>query len=80
MSNDSFAAKLRNLSKDYYQNHISFNEYRIARKSLLDQVDEEFNGQKVEQQNTQDPVKPSMFMKTISFFANTDPFDKDKSE
>ena len=77
MSDDSFSTKLRKLSKDYYQNHISFVEYRTARTIILDQIDEEFNGRKVEQI---EPEDKSMFMKTIAFFANTDVKDKDNSE
>ena len=49
MSDDSYSTNLRKLSKDYYQNHISFVEYRTARTILLDQIDIEFNGRKVEQ-------------------------------
>ena len=78
MNDDSFSTRLRNLSKDYYQNHISYREYRTVRKSILDQIDEEFNGRKIEPQQMQDSVEPSMFMKTIAFFANTDLDEKDK--
>ncbi len=82
MSDDSFSSKLRTLSKDYYQNHISFDEYRAARKSILDQIDEEFNGRKVAIEDPTEPVEPNMFMKTVAFFANTDivDLDKDKSK
>ena len=75
MSDDSFSTKLRLLSKDYYQNHISFDNYRAARKSILDQIDEEFNGHKIE---LAEPEEKSMFMKTIAFFANTDLKEKNK--
>lgn len=73
MSDISYSDKLRNLSRQYYQNQISFDEYRLQRKSVLDRIDEEFNGVKTivpdiaSQQDTS-----SVFMKTISFFRNKD--------
>lgn len=54
MNDDSFSSKLRLLSRDYYQNHIGFTEYRDTRKKLLDLIDEEFNGYKVEQYEAED--------------------------
>ncbi len=82
MNDDSFSTRLRNLSKDYYQNHIGFNEYRATRKSILDQIDEEFNGHQVVKQKSEEQVESSMFMQTVAFFANTDLLvkDKDKSD
>lgn len=38
--------KLQQLSKDYYQHQISFSEYRLRRKEVLDKIDEQFNGKK----------------------------------
>jgi hypothetical protein len=78
MSDDSFSVKLRNLSKEYYQNHIGFEEYRAHRKIILDKIDEEFNGgQSNETQVDSLDDSPgtddsSIFMKTIAFFKNTD--------
>jgi len=73
MSDISFSAQLRNLSKDYYQNHIDFEEYRAQRKVILDKIDEEFNGRKSEQVNDEKTVEnSSIFMKTIAFFKNSD--------
>ncbi len=75
MSDDSFSTKLRLLSKDYYQKHISFIDYRLARKSILDQIDEEFNGYKIDVSEPE-AEEQSMFMKTVAFFANSDLQDK----
>ncbi|GMR16467.1 MAG: hypothetical protein BMS9Abin31_0803 [Gammaproteobacteria bacterium] len=37
-------ASLRSLSDDYYNNQISFVEYREQRSKLLQLIDEELNG------------------------------------
>ncbi len=80
MSDISYSAKLRDLSKDYYQNHIRLDEYRSSRKLIIDKIDEEFNGRKIEAaafdpaagdiDDTSDDS--SVFMKTIAFFKNSD--------
>jgi len=80
MSDISYSAKLRELSKDYYQNHIRLDEYRSQRKLIIDKIDEEFNGRKIELNqldtssiNTDQSVDDSsVFMKTIAFFKNSD--------
>ena len=73
MGDISYSAKLRDLSKDYYQNHIRFDEYRSQRKILIDKIDEEFNGRKIEDNaEVPDSESSSVFMKTIAFFKNTD--------
>jgi len=80
MSDISYSAKLRELSKDYYQNHIRLDEYRSQRKLIIDKIDEEFNGRKIEgnyqdisNTNTDQPADDSsVFMKTIAFFKNSD--------
>ena len=80
MSDISYSAKLRDLSKDYYQNHIRLDEYRSQRKLIIDKIDEEFNGRKTETYqldttatNTeQKDDDSSVFMKTIAFFKNSD--------
>ena len=80
MSDISYSTKLRDLSKDYYQNHIRLDEYRSKRKFIIDKIDEEFNGRKAEGAaldsdiNTSDNAsdESSVFMKTIAFFKNSD--------
>jgi len=47
MSDTSYSAMLRKLSKKYYQSHIGFDEYRFQRKIILDKIDEVFNGRKL---------------------------------
>ena len=72
MSDESFPAMLRNLSKAYYQNRIGFEEYRNQGKIILNKIDEEFNGHNltyVQKDHTEDS---SILMKTIAFFKNTD--------
>jgi len=63
---------LRNLSNDYYYNHIGFEDYRVQRKIILDKIDEEFNGRQPEELESEADEKTSIFMQTISFFKNTD--------
>jgi len=48
MSDHTYSELLRELSKNYYQNHIGFTEYRAKRKEVLDLIDAEFNGQHVQ--------------------------------
>ncbi|MCW9048174.1 MAG: hypothetical protein OQK46_08870 [Gammaproteobacteria bacterium] len=80
MSDISYSTKLRELSKDYYQNHIRLDEYRSQRKLIIDKIDEEFNGRRVDGNqldtntaNTDQFVDDSsVFMKTIAFFKNSD--------
>ena len=80
MSDISHSAKLRELSKDYYQNHIRLDEYRSRRKLIIDKIDEEFNGHKTtgaaldSDMNESDNAseESSVFMKTIAFFKNSD--------
>jgi hypothetical protein len=83
-STGSYSELLRNLSKDYYQNHIGFDEYRLQRKVLLDKIDIEFNGNKSIEISTQEVTidmadgtvevteDTSMYMKTVAFFKNKD--------
>jgi len=80
MSDISYSAKLRDLSKEHYQSHIRLDEYRLLRKVVLDKIDEEFNGRKIEEVSdnsneeldTKSPDDSSVFMKTIAFFKNSD--------
>ncbi len=72
MSETSYSILLRNLSHDYYHNHIGFDDYRVQRKIILDKIDEDFNGQSVAEVVQQETEKTSLFMQTISFFRNTD--------
>lgn len=68
----SHSAKLRELSKDYYQNHIRTDEYRSRRKIILDKIDEEFNGRKTKVAEDDAADESSKFMNTIAFFKNSD--------
>ena len=76
MSDISYSAKLRDLSKEYYQNHIRLDEYRSQRKIIIDKIDEEFNGRKMDEMmdepEVEDTSQSSVFMKTIAFFKNND--------
>lgn len=74
MSENSFSLMLRNLSNDYYHNHISFEDYRIQRKIILDKIDEEFNGTQpvMIKQADNCEQETSIFMQTISFMKNSD--------
>lgn len=72
MSDISYSKKLRELSKDFYQNHIQIDEYRSRRKIILDKIDEEFNGRKIETSEVDTSDDSSIYMSTIAFFKNTD--------
>lgn len=68
MSEASYSLMLRNLSSDYYHNHICIGEYRAQRKIILDKIDKELNGTEAAEEDEVPPV----FMQTIGFFKNTD--------
>jgi len=72
MSEISYSARLRDLSKDYYQSHLGFEDYRRLRKEVLDKIDEEFNGRRAVTEQTQEAADSSVLMKTIAFFKNND--------
>ena len=76
MSENSYSLMLRNLSEAYYQETISFEDYRVQRKIILDKIDEDFNGLQALPLETEreDKVESSesLFMQTISFFRNKD--------
>jgi len=80
MINNDYVIKIRELSSDYYQNHIDFDAYRAERKVLLDKIDEECNGRKPDEdtdESSADEVpatteESSILMKTIAFFKNNE--------
>lgn len=72
MSETNLSALLRDLSKAHYQNRISFEEYRIQRKIILNKIDEEFNGRNLTDAQDDHSDDSSFFMKTVAFFKNTD--------
>lgn len=76
MSELSYSARLRDLSKNYYQSHLGYEEYRSLRKEVLDKIDEEFNGRKPlsepEQGAEAESGDSSLLMKTVAFFKNKD--------
>lgn len=43
MSDLEVSALLRNLSEDYSSNRVSFSEYRLQRRIILRELDEEYN-------------------------------------
>lgn len=59
-------SSLRTLSNDYYQNRISFLQYREQRSQLLKLIDEDLNGIKIieEVKNKKDE---SIIEKALSF-------------
>lgn len=72
MPEESYALMLRNLSNDYYHNHIGFAEYRAQRKLILEKVDEEMNEKFTQTEQSNDAEVPASFMQTIGFFKNKD--------
>jgi len=72
MTEKSYALILRNLSSDYYHNHIGFEEYRQQRRIILDQIDAEMNAHVSKADQPDEPDSSSIFMQTLSFFKNRD--------
>ncbi len=72
MSDTNLSAMLRNLSREYYQKRISFEDYRAQRKIILDKIDEEFNGQHATETQADNSATSSIFIRAINFFKNTD--------
>ena len=70
MNDLSYSAMVRNLCSDYYNQKITKQDYRKQRTMLLDKIDEEYNGRKIENNDEQKEVDQSVFMKTIAFFKN----------
>ena len=60
---------LRLLSSDYYQNKISFSDYREKRSYLLMLIDEELNGVKCDEVelNEKTDMDESLINKAMSF-------------
>lgn len=72
MDDKSISAVLRDLSCDYYQNHIGFDDYRRQRKEILDNIDLQMNGIHKRDDDREDDSKSSLFMQTITFLQNQD--------
>jgi hypothetical protein len=72
MSEASYSLMLRNLSSDFYHNHIDFDEYRAQRKIILDKIDKELNGRQTSAPEGGDEQSSPAFMQTISFYNNTE--------
>lgn len=68
MSEASYSLMLRNLSSDYYHNHIGFDEYRAQRKIILDKIDKELNGRDPAETEGEDDQSSPAFMQTVSFY------------
>ena len=76
MTEISYSLLLRNLSDDHFHQRVTFEEYRVLRKKILDTIDVEFNGLRqpaepvqvfdpgIEEEPTQD------FLQTIAFNSN----------
>ncbi|HEY9052477.1 MAG TPA: hypothetical protein VIQ03_13080 [Gammaproteobacteria bacterium] len=73
MNDLSYSTMVRNLSRDYYNQIISKEDYRNQRRILLDKIDEEYNGRKIIKPEQEDNENDqSFFMKTVAFFKNKD--------
>jgi hypothetical protein len=46
MAESKYSATIKNLFQEYYKRNLSMGEYRAQRKIIIDQMDEEFNGEK----------------------------------
>ena len=73
MNDLSYSKMVRDLSRDYYNQIITKEDYRDQRRILLDKIDEEYNGRKITQpEQESNETDESFFMKTIAFFKNKD--------
>lgn len=72
MDDKSISSVLRDLSSDYYQNLIGFEEYRKQRKVILDNIDLQINGKQSPEDSDEDTGKSALFMQTIAFLQNQD--------
>ena len=72
MIETSYSLMLRNLSNDYYQNKIGFEEYRSQRKIILDKIDVEFNAGQAKLEVAVNRDRQEKFMQTIAFYQNRD--------
>jgi hypothetical protein len=72
MDDKSISSVLRDLSSDYYQNLIGFEEYRKQRKLILDNIDLQINGKQSPEVEDEDTGKSALFMQTIAFLQNQD--------
>ena len=69
MSDLRESAQLRELVTDYYNQLISFEEYRVQRKVIFDIIDEDINGVISSMDNDDEVRKDSSLLhKAISFF------------
>jgi hypothetical protein len=71
MNENNYSSMLRALSKEYYQNHISFTEYRERRTVILEDIDAEYNGYHPEQESS-DSGGSSILSKAVDLFKGTD--------
>ncbi len=66
----SFSAMLRDLSTDYYNHMVGFDEFRARRREILDQVDYHYNDQtsiETETDASEDITQPKSVGHTMSF-------------
>ena len=76
MNENNYSGMLRTLSKEYYQGHISFDEYREKRKSILDEIDAEYNGwQELPELDVQEEKDSSFLNKALGLFKSGDTED-----
>lgn len=60
MVEKNYVDAIKQLVDQYYHHTISFSEYRLSRKRLIDQMDLEFNGLEVTSEDiTQTPIDRS---------------------
>ncbi len=72
MDDKSISMMLRDLSSDYYHNHIGLEEYRQQRKIILDNIDQQINGKKKAEDVEAEDAQSALFMQTITFLQNQD--------
>ena len=58
---------LRSLVTDYYQNNITYSEYREKRGDLLSLIDQELNGVKEIDDVKKNDISSSLFNRALSF-------------
>lgn len=82
MQSRSFSAMLQELSSNYYNHLISFQDFRGKRREILDQIDAYYNGADTDApeprpQGDEDPYSSTLSFASFEAMENSDKNDKE---
>lgn len=69
MSDSSYSEQIQGLSDDYYNSRINLDEYRARRKVLLDELDKEINGVRIDE--SEDDGEDGLLGRVVGFIKNS---------